>query len=43
MLTTVSLSLTQLSTMMLRLENWSKDISKMESLVETKAHDILTM
>jgi len=33
----------QLSTMMLRLENWSKDISKMESLVETKAHDILTM
>nr|CAG4648649.1 EOG090X05V9 [Polyphemus pediculus] len=33
----------QLSSMMNRLENWCKDIESMETLVETKAHDILTM
>lgn len=33
----------QLSSMMTRLENWCKDIESMESLVETKAQDILTM
>lgn len=33
----------QLSSMMSRLENWCKDIESMESLVETKAQDILTM
>nr|CAG4641685.1 EOG090X05V9 [Eurycercus lamellatus] len=33
----------QLSSMMTRLENWCKDIESMETLVETKAQDILTM
>ena len=26
-----------------RLQTWCKDIESMETLVETKAHDILTM
>lgn len=34
---------TQLSSMMTRLENWCKDIESVETLVETKANDILTM
>jgi hypothetical protein len=29
--------------MMTRLENWCKDIESVETLVETKAADILTM
>ena len=33
----------QLSTMMNRLDVWWKDIKSMENLVETKAHDILTL
>nr|CAG4650144.1 EOG090X05V9 [Sida crystallina] len=33
----------QLSTMMDRLACWCKDIESMETLVETKAHDILTL
>ena len=33
----------QMSTMMNRLQTWCKDIESMETLVETKAHDILTM
>jgi len=33
----------QLSTMMNRLDVWWKDIKSMETLVETKAHDILTL
>lgn len=28
---------------MTRLETWCKDIESVETLVETKAHDILTM
>merc|ERR1711911_192595 len=33
----------QLSSIMTRLETWCKDIESVETLVETKAHDILTM
>ena len=33
----------QLSSMMTRLDNWCKDIESVETLVETKANDILTM
>ena len=33
----------QLSTMINRLDVWWKDIKSMENLVETKAHDILTL
>nr|CAG4651813.1 EOG090X05V9 [Triops cancriformis] len=33
----------QLASMMTRLEAWTKDISSIEHLVETKAHDILTL
>nr|CAG4647892.1 EOG090X05V9 [Moina brachiata]SVE93002.1 EOG090X05V9 [Moina brachiata] len=33
----------QLSTMMTRLEHWCKDIESVETLVETKANDILTL
>jgi len=33
----------QLSSIMNRLQTWCKDIESMETLVETKAHDILTM
>lgn len=33
----------QLSSIMTRLETWCKDIESVETLVKTKAHDILTM
>lgn len=36
------LSAPQISTMVNRLEQWCKDVTSMETLVESKAHDILT-
>ena len=39
----ILLFLSQLSSIMNRLEAWCKDIESVETLVETKAHDILTM